>query len=205
MEEAQKHRIKRLIAKEIIILFSSTAILGLIILTIWIRNQYYYTGKVERINDKFLLFSNKLDSIQSILREGYITSDDKENTVKRKSKTKLNLTGALAVLKENSKRIPPPPEEDKTKIDPNKPLSEVSNKEELPPPPPKELMIEYKNAKLKLSELLIEQKDIAQKVYSSKKIREIFLWISISIGVIIYPLRFILFVLIWSFRTLKQN
>ena len=79
------------------------------------------------------------------------------------------------------------------------------NLQGFPLPPPHNIWVTYEKGKSVLeknrSELTITQ----QKLYTQDDLKDITKWISIIILTIIYPFRFIILLLLWAIRVLKQK
>lgn len=79
------------------------------------------------------------------------------------------------------------------------------NLEGLPLPPLHNIWVTYEKDKSELEKNKNELTITQHKLYSQDDLKEIAKWISIIILTIIYPFRFIILLLVWSVKTLKQN
>ena len=75
----------------------------------------------------------------------------------------------------------------------------------MPLPPKHETWVVYQNDKKKLDELRNDLSITTSKAYSTNELTGIAKWISIIVLTLVYPFRFLLLLLKWALRTLRQD
>ncbi|MFP5082174.1 hypothetical protein [Pedobacter sp. JCM 36344] len=81
----------------------------------------------------------------------------------------------------------------------------ISSISGLPKPPPHSMWVKFQNLQKGLNDLKTELKIAVPKMHSSSEFKHIPCWIGIILLILIYPIRFLFILLIWSINVLKNK
>jgi hypothetical protein len=207
-----KQTTKNILAKEIVILFSCVAFIGLTCSIFWAKNKYIenQTGKIEKQISKL---TNEMDSIQSVIFQD--TTDGFSELIKNlyttykhdlteerftyiyltyKGKEENFVASFYAIIGEDLTK-------EKLRYIRNTYLKHKKGRHEII----QHTLASFEYRKKQNEELNMKLKLSKSKIYSLDDFKDIEIWAFILILTTMYPLRFLFLLFRWAVKTLKQN
>lgn len=209
------------LAKEIIILFISIALIGLVWSIFWVKNNYNI-NKTVTLQNQVNKLTTDIDSIKSTFptngntTEFLVDKDTVDVALKNISLFLKNYPTARPINRETlNQGISSQPailtfliEKDTYDI-PIEDVEEFTNDYPeanlLPPPPAHDAWILYENLRKEKEKLKGALSHTLSKIYSTSEINIIIKWICIIVFTIVYPFRLTVLLLLWALKTLSQK
>lgn len=214
-----KQKTKKIIAKEIIILFFCFLITGLTWIGILIRN-HHFNNKIERFNDSIAILDKKIDSLNLEIKkhkwDKYIVSDSSKTKCKRTelyykliSSNKVTVT-EIGTLGDFLDAI-------KDSLTTNQFYNNLINSKKLTVDDIgtfdkfyDSISLDFKNStELNKAQqekaIIVNQRLVCtNKIYTTNDTKDFLINFFIFLFALVYPIRFLILLLVWSIKTLKQ-
>lgn len=198
-----KQSTKKNIAKEILIFFASSIIIGLTWSIFWIYN-FQNATKVETLHNEMDIYNHRIDSIQKKLNDPLLVFFNeikhnksieglpKEYSIFRKVLTdKKNALEFYNLVKNNQSIV-------------GLPESFESFERLLEPLPPRyDIWKKYQDNINLRNEISIEFGVISSKLYTQQELITKLQWIIVIVFAIVYPIRFVILLILWALKTIR--